>query len=1332
MKKLFSPVRLFVEMLCIVSVAEVLVMLALPVVTPGLTGLAEGLVDVALLLLTSGPLIYWRSKVALRRMRLEAANNALARPSVRRGINDRTAIFMTLGAQVTGLVLTSAAVMWQKSNLDQVAQLHFDQGAERIEREVKRRFDQPLLGLKGARGAYMARQGFTRASFRTYVESRDLFNEFPGVRGMGFIERVQRGEEQSFIHRERADGAPDFALHASGNAPDLLVIKYLEPLAGNEKAVGFDVGQEPVRREAAQRAITTGQPSITGRVTLMQYENTQHAGFLYFLPVYHEGIAPFLPDLRPARLAGLVYAPFVASDLLKDVTTVTEGALTFALFEGDSTQADQLIYNAEDASRRVAPVTQAGDAASTDTPLSAVRRLAIGGRNFTLRVTPTPRFAAGQDRSSLAIAGVGGVFASFMLALATWLLAAGRLRAQHQAERITADLDRMARVVRHTDNAVCIADAQRRITWVNPGFTRLTGYTLEESIGKTPGELLGSVKADAATLQILSDAATAGVRCRVEILNRAKDGREYWTDTEVQPTHDEKGVLVGFMEIGTDITVQKNTQQALETAIRDTSALLSTLDVHTITSTADWSGTITEVNDAFCVISGCTRDELIGQNHRIGNSGVHPPAFWEDMWATISSGASWRGDICNRRKDGSLYWVDSMIAPFLGEDGKVEKYVAIRTDITANKADQMRISEMADRLTLAIEGGSDGLWDWIDVTTSAQWWSPSYYNLIGYTPDEMPASIESFTLITHPDHVARCREANERAFSGRKDYDEEHLLRTKTNGYRWFRSRAKVYRDADGKAVRMAGSTQDIHDRKLSQASVFKTSQRFALAADSAKIGVWERDLLTNTLTWDAQMFSLFQRAPSVHMTPMQALQEGMHPDDKARFEAAVRSTIKDNQPFEGDYRIVWPSGEVRHIRAAARVVRDDNGRAIRLTGVNFDITEVKRSEAALAQAVTAAEDASRSKSQFLANMSHEIRTPMNAILGMLKLLQNTELTLRQSDYASKTEGAARSLLGLLNDILDFSKVEAGKMTLDPRVFRVDRLLRDLSVILSANVGTKDIEVLFDVDPTLPARLVGDDMRLQQVLINLGGNAIKFTSTGEVVLRMRVVERTDTDVMVEFAMQDSGIGIAPENQGHIFSGFSQAEASTTRRFGGTGLGLAISSRLVGLLGGSLSLDSTLGHGSTFRFQVRFGVAPAGVVAMGGPNLPTLSAMPTLIVDDNDTTREVLRNMGQAQGWQVDAVASGAQALAHIEARAAQGQPPYGRLANQPGYSTADNGGRRTHCGDGHRPWPRNAVAAQRARAGIDQRISGQTRHRGHATRRGIGCQGRRPNSCRWP
>jgi PAS domain S-box-containing protein len=1124
MKQSFTPIRLLIEVLLIVAVAEALVMFALPVLTPGLTGLMAGFVDVVLLLLLGAPLVYWRSMAATRRAGF-GPQDARHKTDKRFTFSMRAAIALVASAQAVGLLATAAMVFWLKQNLDRDAQGLFDRGAERVQAEVKRRFSQPMYGLKGARGTFAASSHVTRMDFRAYVESRDMAVEFPGIRGFGFVARVRRGELAAFVAAERADNAPEFAVQTQGAGPDLFVVKFVEPIADNRHAFAFDIGQDPVRREAAERAMDTGEPALSGKIALVQDER-HRPGMLYFLPVNRHGVDPVTAFQHRASLLGLLYAPMVADELFWGLAGVADDTLRIELFDGDVHQPDHLLYDSGGSTAAMPAV----DAAPW---FAQAYPLVVGGRVLNLRLSSTAVFDASQDRSILALAAVTGTLASMLGALAVWLLAVGRLRAQRQAQRMTADLDRLARVVQHTNNAVTIADAQMRITWVNEGFTRLTGYTLDEARGHTPGQLLGSDKADPQTLQTLAMGMTRGEPCRVEVLNRAKDGREYWVDTEVQPTRDAGGMLVGFMEIGTDITLQKQTQKKLESALRASSTMLSTVEIHTIVSISDRHGTITEVNDAFCDISGYSREELIGRDHSILGSGVQSAQFWQDMWAVISTGASWRGDICNRAKDGTLYWVDSMIAPFIGDDGLVEKYVSMRTDITARKHDQQALAEMSDRMALAIEGGSDGLWDWLDINTNAQWWSPSYYALMGYTPEELPASLASFSSILHPDHVELCSQAATDAIAGTRDYDEEHLLLTKHQGYRWFRSRAKVFRDAQGKAVRMAGSSQDIHDRKLA--------------------------------------------------------------------------------------------------------------------------------EAQLKEAVARAEQASIAKSQFVANMSHEIRTPMNAILGMLKLLQNTDLTVRQLDYVGKTEGAARSLLGLLNDILDFSKVEAGKMTLDPRPFRIDRLMRDLSVILSANMGAKNIEVLFDVDPALPKCLLGDDMRLQQVLINLGGNAIKFTSAGAVVLRLKVVEHDAETVLVEFAMKDSGIGIAPENQAHIFSGFSQAEASTTRRYGGTGLGLAISSRMVGLLGGTLAVDSVLGEGSTFHFQLRLPLAEmelAPVTVATALPMPKPGSLEVLIVDDNDAAREVLSHIVEPMGWKVETAACAELAIAAVHRRATSAQAPF--------------------------------------------------------------------------
>ncbi|WP_247894212.1 response regulator [Azospirillum sp. B510] len=327
---------------------------------------------------------------------------------------------------------------------------------------------------------------------------------------------------------------------------------------------------------------------------------------------------------------------------------------------------------------------------------------------------------------------------------------------------------------------------------------------------------------------------------------------------------------------------------------------------------------------------------------------------------------------------------------------------------------------------------------------------------------------------------------------------------------------------------------------------------------------------------------------------------------------------------------------------------------------VFHEIAERKRAEAAMQRARLAAEAASRAKSEFLANMSHEIRTPMNAILGLIHLLQQTELTGRQADYVQKVRVSAQSLLGILNDILDFSKVEAGKLELERADFRLDDLLQTLAVIVGSAAQEKDIDVLFSVAPDVPLELVGDPLRLQQILINLAGNAIKFTETGEVVVSVRLRTLADDGAVLDFSVRDTGIGIAPEQRERLFEAFSQGDSSTTRRFGGTGLGLAICARLVRLMNGAMDVESEPGKGSVFRFRAEFGRRP-GASGPEGADVPLQPARPVprdltvLVVDDNPTAREVLGEIVTAFGWAVTACGDGRSAIDEVERAAAAGR-----------------------------------------------------------------------------
>jgi two-component system, sensor histidine kinase and response regulator len=300
------------------------------------------------------------------------------------------------------------------------------------------------------------------------------------------------------------------------------------------------------------------------------------------------------------------------------------------------------------------------------------------------------------------------------------------------------------------------------------------------------------------------------------------------------------------------------------------------------------------------------------------------------------------------------------------------------------------------------------------------------------------------------------------------------------------------------------------------------------------------------------------------------------------------------------------------------------------------------------------AEDASQIKGRFLANMSHEIRTPMNAILGLAYLLAQTKLTDRQSEYVRKIETAGKSLLGIINDILDYSKVEAGKMSLESIDFRLDELLKNLATVLSVNAQTKDVEILFQIDSDVPPKLRGDSLRLQQVLMNLASNAVKFTDKGEVVLSVKKKRQDEKEVEIEFCVRDTGLGMRPDQVAGLFEAFSQADTSTTRRFGGTGLGLAISRKLVNLMGGDIEVQSEPGKGSEFKFTAVFAPANKPLVTQ---NI-SISAIPTnlkiLIIDDNDVAREIAASIASNLGWTVCLAPSGERALAMVEeARAAQ-------------------------------------------------------------------------------
>ncbi|MGQ9365775.1 response regulator [Azospirillum sp. ST 5-10] len=470
-------------------------------------------------------------------------------------------------------------------------------------------------------------------------------------------------------------------------------------------------------------------------------------------------------------------------------------------------------------------------------------------------------------------------------------------------------------------------------------------------------------------------------------------------------------------------------------------------------------------------------------------------------------------------------------------------------------------------------------------------------------------------------------------------------------GYTW----AHYIPDVDRDSGRVAGFfvlVTDVTALKLAEVRLQAVSRRLALATRAGGIGVWDYDPGNGTLVWDDRMFALYGVAPVDDHATYALWRARCHPDDVDRVDAEFSAALNGAGAFDTEFRVVTPAGEVRHIKAAALLEKDADSATGRMVGVNYDITPLREGERALAEAKVRAELASRAKSEFLANMSHEIRTPMNAIMGLCHLLAGTGMEPLQRDYVAKIDSAARSLLGIINDILDFSKVEAGRLELERSPFRLADLMDGLATVMSVSAAAKDLELIIRVDPDVPGHLQGDPLRLQQILINLTGNAIKFTNAGAVVVRVHRAGGDGDRVVLRFEVADTGIGIAAADRARLFDAFSQADSSTTRRFGGSGLGLAISRRLVDLMGGSIEVESEEGKGSTFRFTVPFAPAPPQ------ESVPPVAdrGLDVLVVDDHDGAREALAAAVSGFGWHAECVGSAEEALPRVWERRGRSRP----------------------------------------------------------------------------
>ncbi len=608
-------------------------------------------------------------------------------------------------------------------------------------------------------------------------------------------------------------------------------------------------------------------------------------------------------------------------------------------------------------------------------------------------------------------------------------------------------------------------------------------------------------------------------------------------------------------------------------------ALRRAMDKHTLFSITDPAGKILEVNEGFCAISGYSRDELLGQDHRMLNSGHHPKSFWVEMWRTVASGNAWRASVCNRAKDGSLYWVDSTNIPQLDEHGRVERIISLRFDITQQRQAQ-------ERLAMASKAAGIGVWDW-NLATDETTFSDTFYTMLGYEPGELPMCLQTWVDLVHPDDLESAVADIQKHRDGATElYVNEHRLRTKQGEWLWIRDVGEIVeRDAHGIPLRMVGVHLSIQDEVEASARLAGQRRELQAIIDAIPGFVYYKD--DKNIILDCNKSAADSIGLPREEIRNRATEDFFPAEDAAAYLEDDRAVLESGEPRIGIVETYETGGSERlHIRTDKIPIEGPTGKLDRLVAIATDISELTRAK-------EEAEAASLAKSDFLANMSHEIRTPMTAILGYADLLTGEDEIALDREKSAELAGSIRSnathLLTIINDILDVSKIEAGQMVVESIETDPVRVINEVAALVRPRAEGKGLTLDVHYDTAIPESIHTDPTRLRQILLNLTGNAIKFTEVGGVTIRVSFDSETGC---MQLSVCDTGIGMTPDQLAKIseFNAFVQADTTTTRRFGGSGLGLRISNALAHMLGGGLTIESRPGSGSTFAVTV-----PAGAL-----------------------------------------------------------------------------------------------------------------------------------------
>lgn len=721
--------------------------------------------------------------------------------------------------------------------------------------------------------------------------------------------------------------------------------------------------------------------------------------------------------------------------------------------------------------------------------------------------------------------------------------------------------------------------------------------------------------------------------------------------------------------VGNEIT-QHQDETNLKVAAKQQNLVLEA--VHEGIFGVDSAGNITFANSAACHILAYSVEELLGRNlieilsHRDKDGQVFSLEN-NPIQKSLLSGEDCRARgeyFC--RKNGVVFVCEYTCVAMHSETGLVEGVVISFQDKTDQVQAENELVEQKSLFESLFINAPEAI-ILVGINRDIKMVNPAFTELFGYQLSDVIGKSTQMLYAEEHDFIERGN-----AYSGvSQDVLNRYRVSYKNSQGKVFHSETigSVIQNSDGSFGGYIGHVRDVSERLVAEQKMIDTNIRLSIATDAAGIGVWELDIQADRLHWDEWMYRLYGFSNAEEYLPREMWEECVYPEDRERLQNALvllgdggayfkneNDKSVRSRYLDSDFRITRKDGQVRYLKSNATIMFDDNGQATHIVGVNMDITSRRETEVILREASDQAVAASKAKSNFLATMSHEIRTPLNGVLGMAELLSDTKLDLEQRQNLRVLRESGEGLLELINGILDFSKIEAGHLSIELEDFNLEKAIYDVARLLMVKAEEKGIDLLIEYEDNCPRFLVGDVFRIKQILINLVSNAIKFTSTGHVLISTKGVVDQQGMVSVTMKVIDTGVGIADDVQPYLFNAFVQADSSTTRRFGGTGLGLAITKQLAGLMNGEVSLSSELNVGSTFSVTLSLPESHAisSIEKMADEAL--LIGKKTLVIDDNETNLTILKNQLKSCDIYADTELDPLQGLVRIEKAINDGEP----------------------------------------------------------------------------